>query len=107
MNARRRGAGVMAVSPPVIAGPTVAAVARRFRFAFKECQGRAARERRRRAVAEYLAVELLAVRVLAEQREGRQYWLWCEVPRPLDVRAIGQCCKRCPNYVGGTFKVLG
>ena len=61
----------------------------------------------RRAVAEYLTVELLTERVMAEQREGRQYWLWCEVPRPLDVRALGQCCKQCHNYVGGTFKVLG
>ena len=97
----------MADSPPAVAGPTVAAVARRFRFAFTECQGREPRERRRRAVAQYLTVELLAVRVLAEQREGRQYWLWCEMPRPLDVLALERCCKQCPNYRAGTFKVLG
>ncbi len=66
----------------------------------------AARERRHAAVAEYLD-GWLPLRVMAEQAEGKQCWVWVEIARPVEAGTVADYVKGCPHYVAETFKVLG
>jgi hypothetical protein len=106
LSTRRYGAGGQAVAPPAAASPTVAASCRRLRFVVTLGSSAATRERRHAAVAEYLD-GWLPLRVMAEQAEGKQCWVWVEIARPVEASTVADYVKGCPHCVAGTFKVLG
>jgi len=105
LSTQHRGAGGQAVAPPAVASPTVAAYCRRFRFVVTLGSSAATRERRHAAVAEHLD-GWLPLRVMAEQAEGKQCWVWVEIARPVEASTVADYVQRCPHYVAGTFKVL-
>ena len=81
------------------------AAGRRFRFQVRLVGKAQQRERRRQAVAEYLD-GWVPLRLVAEQPDGRQCWLWIEAARPVPTAAADDFVRGCPGYVAGSFKML-
>ena len=90
------------ITSPMSAGRRV----RRFRFVFVDAFRRAASEKRREAVADYIG-EWMGARIVGERQHGIECVVILETACPVPVEIAEQFIRDCPHYVRDTFAAAG